>query len=345
MRRLLVITGIIVAILGTILGVAWTTGESRIVRELRPALTQSHGVSARDLSELRDPLRFGVRLDSVMVNLADLVIELPMLDIWLQMLRPNEVHASLPERLTIQTAAGPLEAWLDAPEVNMRFALLDDLAIRRGRIAAQQITLQGRQLASGLDLTGRLVHPGPDAPPSALSTYEIRGGIAAFDIAVLPGVILPPGMQQGQVSVSGEILLWLDGHLVPMTEGHPPRLLGLDIETLHLSLGDMQVELAGQIVADSLGRAEGQIMLYTRDTEQILQIIANLGMIPKNSVLIGTGFLEQVSKTHAPAPSDHSPSFRTRRDGELRLPLIFTDGAMKLGPLRIGNAPVLSAQP
>ena len=296
----------------------------------------------QDLAELRDPPRFGIRLAALRLDLSGRAVDLSMLEIWVPPWRPDEIRIGLPVRLTLDSPAGSLVAELEEPVLKLRLAPLRDLEITRAHVAARRITLEGHPLLEGLELTGRHVRPGTDAPAGAGASYALRGGIAALDPAALPALVLPAELEQGPLAIRGDLQVWLNQPLSPAMQG-PPQMLGLYSDGLHLSLDGLQAELAGRIGADSQGRAEGQVMVYTSDAREILGTAAELGLIPEDAVLLGMSVLRQISDTPPPATAMRMPPFRAPRGDELRLPLTFAEGRMMLGPMRIGEAPILPA--
>ncbi|WP_199260501.1 DUF2125 domain-containing protein [Paracoccus binzhouensis] len=331
MRRLLAL----LVLLALILGGLWLGGESLMAQQLRRIAAEQPMVDLGAVRELRDPRRIGVQAAALQLRTDAGTLALPQAELWLAPLRPTELRLDLPPRATLDPGAGPLQLGLADASARLRLQPLNGLAMASAGVAAGPLTVEGRDLARSLHADARLAALGADAPPSATAAYDLQLAVDELEPALFATLPLP-----GRLSLSAKGQVWLDALPRPATlsPGLAPLPVGLRLDDAELQLGALRTRVLGQVQADAQGRAQGQVALYTRDAEPLLQAAAAAGLIPPKLVTLAGTMLKTISAQ--PLPEDAGFRFPPPAAGELRLPLTFADGKMSLGPLTLGPAPV-----
>ena len=112
-------------------------------------------------------------------------------------------------------------------------------------------------------------------------------------------------------------------------EGDNPRLDGVEVRTLALEWGELDLSGSGDLVADVDGLAEGRLDLRARNWRMMLDVAEQsgaLGPTIASAVRAGLGLLAGFGG-----------------DAEtLSVPLDFADGRTRLGPIPLGPAPRLA---
>ena len=113
---------------------------------------------------------------------------------------------------------------------------------------------------------------------------------------------------------------------VTLNGGVPAQLVALDVGSFELRWGDVALEVAdGRLSVDGNGFLAGSLPVRVRDYERLVEMLAALGLLPaRQSALALTGL-----------------SFLAGGGDDLTVPLSFSDGDVRLGPLRLGDAPRL----
>ncbi len=106
------------------------------------------------------------------------------------------------------------------------------------------------------------------------------------------------------------------------------QVQGVEVRTLDLSWGKLELEGSGQLAADPQGQAEGQIELRIKGWQAIPDAAIGLGLIQPGMRGGLMGALEGL------AQAGDDPA-------ELVLPLVMKAGRMALGPIPLGPAPYL----
>lgn len=360
MRRLLVI----LILCALVLGGLWAGGQSLLARELRQALegglpAAGMTFTAEGVTPLRDPRRFGAGLHDLRVDAPQAVLSLPETRIYVQLTRPNEIQLDLPASATVETAGQVLPLGLEAPQVMARLAPLGGMTVSRARIAAQGVTLDGRDLSGPLSLNARMVSLGADSPDRAQMAYDMDIDLAGLEPAALP-LVPTDSLPLGPLALRGQARVWLDGTTAPqdLAAGQIPALAGLRSADLQLAMGDLRATVIADLASDAQGRAEGQVMIYSDDGGRLLDQAVRAGYLSEGQRRLVQGMLTLIAANRAEraetgtgtatetagagSGADSENLFRPAAPGELRLPLRFAEGRMLLGTIDLGPAPFIA---
>ncbi|MBL8562009.1 MAG: DUF2125 domain-containing protein [Gemmobacter sp.] len=108
----------------------------------------------------------------------------------------------------------------------------------------------------------------------------------------------------------------------------PAELTLITLREAHLVWGPLKLTVAGELVPDPQGRAEGTLDLRVEGWQQGLAAAEAAGVVPERFRVVLRSMLENLA-----AQSDEP--------GVLKLPLVMAQGQMRLGPLPLGPAPRL----
>ncbi|MFD1883140.1 DUF2125 domain-containing protein [Paracoccus pacificus] len=362
MRKLLIV---LVAI-AVVLGLAWAGTEWLMANRLRNLAETDPGFEVQQVRMLRDPARIGVQMTAP--RLGDTEAEgwaASSAMLWLSPKALNQLSFSPSDDQTLTLAGRQVPVQMQAAAGSVRFSPTLSMAISNLTAGTGPVSVDGAPLMQAMRLDAELVPGGYDAPKGAGATYRSRLTLTGLDPVVLTGQPLPV---PGNLTFEGQADVWLDHAPARdlFSEGlRPPRLIGLDLEQSQLSLGDLSARVMGRVTGDDTGRPSGVVMIYTKDADRLVQAAADAGLIRQNMVplamtavrTLAASGSEPVEKPPAdpdanPALADiptglqqpkrdTTPTFPAAAEGELRLPLHFQDGQIRLGPLPLGPAPVL----
>ncbi len=115
---------------------------------------------------------------------------------------------------------------------------------------------------------------------------------------------------------------------LPAVEGATPELTQLNIANLSVTWGDLELAVNGVLDVDRLGRAEGEVNVVARNWPDMLNLAVTAGFISEDWSNTLTRGLSVVAET-------------TGETNTLDLPLTFSGGLARFGPIPIGRAPML----
>lgn len=330
MRRLLAP----LIVLALILGGLWLGGESLMTQQLRRIAAGQPAAELGAVQELREPGRIGVRALALGMQTDLGRVELPQAELWLSPLRPTELRLALPPGATLDPGSGPVALGLGDAAARLRVQPLNGLAMASAGIEAGPLTVEGAALAARLHANAVQRDLDADAPEAAAAAYDLELDLDDLEPGLFATLPLP-----GRLSLAATGRVWLDALPRPATldPDRAPLPVGLRLDDAELRLGAVQARILGRIEADAQGRAQGRLVLYTRDAEALLQAAATAGLIPTRVVTLAGTMLKNISDL--PLPEDAGQDFPPPAEGELRLPLSFAEGRTSLGPMVLGPAP------
>ncbi len=327
-----------------VFGGLWLGGETLLARELRKLSDKDPKVEIGAVSELRELRRIGVHLGDIDIQTSAGLLSLPATELWLSPLHLTEGRLTLPTDAVLNTPAGPRTLGLGSADASLRLRPLSGLTLGSLALNSGAIAIEGTELTKGLRLSAELARLGHGAPLGAMAAYDIDIAVDEFDPTLLaPQITLP-----GAVQFTAQGRVWLDGAPGPRTlePETRPALVGFQIDAAELRLAGVSTRISGRLQADALGQAEGELSLSTRDIKPLLQAAAGAGLIPEPAVTLA----ETVWKKLATRREDATESENAGQDAgadagndagpELRLPLTFAEGKIRLGPLPLGPAPL-----
>ncbi|MBB1490102.1 DUF2125 domain-containing protein [Paracoccus sp. MC1854] len=335
--RTLVILMLLVG--GTVAG-AWLGGETWLAHEAQRRITADGRVGAATVAPLREIGRIGLGLTDVEVTTPAGPALLPEVELWAAPTSPTQFHAALPPRMTLPVMGRGIAVTAEDALLTLRVSPGSEMAISRAGATSGPVTIEGRPLLAALDAQAQLVAMGAAAPRDARAAYDLAGGLRDLTgTGLLP---LPPALADRAISLDGAARVFLTAPLRQGADAPVPRLVGLTSDGVTLTLGDQSLRLAGNIYAGDNGRAEGAAFIYVTDARPWLQLAADLGAIPAVTVALANTALDQVAQTEVALPPG-TPAPPDPARGEKRIPLIFRDGKVFLGPLPLGDAPPFPA--
>lgn len=338
MRTLL----ILMLLLGGTVAGAWLGGETWLARKAQAMIAQDPRVAAATVAPLREIDRIGLGLTGVEIATPGGEALLPAVELWAAPSSPTQFHAALPPRMTLPVMGRPLAVTAADAVLSLRVSPGSDMAISRVAAASGPVAIEGHPLLAALDAQARLVAMGAAAPRAARAAYEIGGTLR--DLTGLGLLPRPPALADRAISIQGAARVYLTAPFRQAADAPQPQLVGVSSNGVTLTLGDQSLRLAGTLRAGEDGRAEGAAFVYTADARAWLQLAADLGAIPAITVALADTALQQAAEAPVELPAG-VPAPAEPAKGELRVPLIFRDGRMFLGPLPLGEAPLFPAVP
>lgn len=324
---------ILLVLVAGALAAAWLGGETWRARKAARSIADDPRIEAASVAPLRELNRIGLRLSDIELQLPQGAALLPSVEVWGAPASPTTFRAALPATMALPLLGRSRTIGTEAAVLTVRVSPGAGMAL--GRMAAETgpVTLDGAPLLAALDAEARLMPLGAAAPPAARAAYAIT---AQWQDATPAGLIALPAVLAGRgLSGNGRAQVFLTG---PLRQGAQPRLVGAASEGFTLTLGEQSLRIAGRVVAGGDGRAEGALFLYTADARSWMALAGELGMIPPAAVALAGTTLEQAAAAELVLPETVTPP-APPADGELRIPLIFRDGRVFLGPLPLGEAP------
>lgn len=319
----------------------WAVGETLASRRVAELIAGDPALQASSVQPLREPPAFGLRIEEPGFSDPAGGLSLPWAVLRMSPTAPTTAHLDLPDEGQVTIAGQPHALGLVDPHALIRLAPLKRLAPDHIDIMADQVTLDGAPVVEGLDLELRMTRLGPDAPLAARSAYDAHLGLGAVQTAVLSRMGLNLQGIPEPASLSGNILLWLDG--TPSVRGQAtPAVVGWQTEGLTVGAGALSLRVVGRITRDEDGLAEGQVAIYTSDAGQIIDQAAGMGLIPPSARMLLNAGLGQLAKAQIDAELP-GPDYPEPQDGQMRLPVQMIDGQIRLGGIPIGPAPPFGA--
>ena len=279
------------------------------------------------------PSRFDTRIEGLRLAnpRAGWAWETPFLDILMMSWEPNAAIVALPPGQVLSLPGARARLDPEVMRASVRFVPGVALQVDRLSIEADALRLTGEQGwdAGAARLAAHLRARSEEAgPPNAYAAY-----------AEAVGVQLPPGLRAivDPAGVLAEVAdrLVVDAQLAltgPLdrraVEDAPPGIEQLSLRQAELRWGQLALRLAGSLSADAAGLAEGDLDLRAENWRQMLEAMVQGGLIGRDVA----GALEFVL------------GFLARERGGvsvIEVPVSFGGGAMRIGPVVVGDAPRL----
>lgn len=326
---------------GTVAGV-WLGGETWLARQAQEMIAGDPRINAASVTPLREIDRIGLNLTDVEIATPAGQAVLPLLELWAVPTLPTRFHAALPPAMTLPLFGRGLAVTAEDAVLSLRVSPGSGMAISQMTAGSGPVTVEGRPLLSALDAQAKLVAMGALAPRTARAAYDISGDLRDLTgTGLLP---LPPALGGQAISVQGGVRVFLTAPFRQSEDAAPPQLVGLTSDGVTLALGEQSLRLAGTVSAGPDGRAQGAAFIYTADPRALTDLLGELGLIPQLMAPLAGTAMEQVAQTEIELPPG-IPAPPAPAQGESRIPLVFRDGRMFLGPIAIGDAPMFPAAP
>ncbi|MFY0662242.1 MAG: DUF2125 domain-containing protein [Shimia sp.] len=273
---------------------------------------------------------FPSRLDSTFENLtlADpqtgVAWDAPFFNLHALTYRPNHVISVWPNS---QSIAIPGEK-LSVTTGDMRASLVldpgTDLTLNRANVAIESL---GVTSTANWQLAASAVNLAMHRDAADTSTYRLA--FKADDLTPPAGYALPDGIDlpRSFSSFRADLTASFDRPWDRSAiEQSRPQPTALDLTLAEVIWGDLQLHAAGKVSIDTSGYPTGEVTIRAVNWRDILNVARQSGHLPANvldTVEQALGFIAQLSGNA----------------NELDIPLTFSNGATKLGPLPIGPAP------
>lgn len=277
------------------------------------------------------PNRFDTSFTKVALADPDtgLAWEAPFFQILALSYRPNHVIAVWPDQ---QLFATPLEKY-QVESRDMRASIVTGADIR---LPLERTTLTAKKLVIGpvssdQATTIQALRLAAERKATRNSTYRLgfsaEGLSPALDwrVRLDPAGKLPEQFDALQTDITVEFDKPWDRSAIEVARPQPRRI---DIRLAEARWGRLELQAAGEVSVDRDGFPEGEIVIKARNWRDILNMAVASGTLPE-------GFAETL---------EDALSLISQMAGNpqtLDIPLRFSGGKVRLGPVPLGTAPVL----
>lgn len=256
--------------------------------------------------------------------------EAPFFQVLALSYRPNHVIAIWPHDQRIAT---PYEKFA-LGSADMRASLVleldTDLTLARTTLTAEELVIApvgGRETTgiTALTLAAERV-PADDAPSYRLGLSA--DGFAPslpWRVSVDPAGSLPDTLDALQADLTVTFDRPWDRHAIEDARPQPRRIR---LRLAEARWGQLHLQAAGEVAVDAAGLPEGSLTVKARNWREILQLAVNSGALPEGLA----GSLEDGLSLVAQMAGNPKT---------LDIPLDFKRGRVFLGPVPLGDAPVL----
>jgi hypothetical protein len=231
--------------------------------------------------------------------------------------RPNKVIATLPPHQSVQLGSQTLAITSDSLRANINVAANTALSF-------DSMTAEGQSLAIQSDYGWSLQS---DSALLALRTLAPRANTyeAYLNLSgVTPRPVLsmyPDGLAQLVADATLTLDRPLDRQAFLPTR---PLITSATLNSIEATWGDVRLTGSGSVTVDTAGLPTGRIDLKAQGWMTVVDLLAELGVIAPGSVMTVKAVVGLMAV-----------------DGAVSLPLTFADGAIALGQVPLGPAPVL----
>lgn len=324
-RRLI----ILVIALGVIWCGYWVVG-SRVVRSavetwfadapVRNMQAEQTGIAVRGF-----PNRFDVTVDNI--RLADAqgryAWEAPFVQLFALSYKPWHVIAAFANDQVVTLPVGRFDLKSDRMMGSMVVTPDSGLELERLRVEGQGVRLinaEGRAVSiAGLNIASDRQPEGPQVHRIGVELTDI-----AFPAEALgetgPAGVIPKVRLDATATFSGPITL--------QTQEVQPVLTALSLHDARMDWAEAGISVAGDLVPDSMGRAQGQLTLRIENWRKGLAALEQTGAVDTKT----RESIEQGLKLLAGLGGGSDT---------IELPMTMVDGQMRVGFLTIGPAPYL----
>ncbi|WP_394153510.1 DUF2125 domain-containing protein [Loktanella salsilacus] len=286
---------------------------------LDAATTQGWAIETESLKTGGFPSRFDVTARNLSVTSPDggLTWQTPWVQTAALSYRPNKVIATFAPQHTLKIGHQSLAVTSDSLRANVDVAANTVLSFDSMTAEGQHLTLTS-DTGWSVQTARTLVALRKLAPQA--NTYETY--INLTDAAIQPALQIYP---TGSAQVVMDATLTLDRPIDRMAfMPARPLITNAMLNSIEATWGDIRLTGSGSVTVDTAGRPTGRIDLKAQGWLTAVDLLANLGVIAPGSVQTIKTFVGMLAT-----------------DGTVTLPLTFANGAMALGPVPLGPAPIL----
>ncbi|KMW56086.1 High-affinity K+ transport system, ATPase chain B [Candidatus Rhodobacter oscarellae] len=333
MRQLRVLTSVLAALLAA-WGGYWVLGARGMDRSVTAWLDARHEagwVAEYDAVRTRGfPNRFDTTISAL--ELADPATGLAWTGEFLQLFRLSyqrkHVIAVLPPQSVISTPRQKITVTGADTRASLVFADASNWTLERSAVAVTGLALASdagwsTEIAE-LRLATRPSERAPGAVDIGLDAKALRpAGALLADLAARG--IVPGDLERLSLDASVRFDAPWDLRAI---EARRPAITAIDLHKAEMLWGALELWLAGEVTVDSAGRMTGSMTVKAKNWREMLALAEAAGWVPEQ--LVG--------------PLESGLSLLTGLSGgrdTLDAPLTFAEGAVWLGPIRLGQAPRL----
>ncbi|MEL7280904.1 MAG: DUF2125 domain-containing protein [Pseudomonadota bacterium] len=277
------------------------------------------------------PNRFDTSFENLVLADPDtgLAWEAPLFQILALSYKPNHVIAAFPREQLIAT---PQDKYRIVAE-DMRASAVTGADIR---LPLERATLTASKLSITPESTGKAT----DAQSLRLAVERLSTGQPTYRLGLAADGLSPALDWRVQIDPAGRLPDTFDALSADITvtfdkswdlsaiEVARPQPRRIDIKLAEARWGRLELLVAGEVDVDSAGLPEGEIVVKARNWRDILQMAVSSGTLNQSFADTLEGGLSLISQM-AGNPET------------LDIPLNFSGGRVRIGPVPLGPAPVL----
>lgn len=319
---------LVIALAGLYAGY-WAIGAEALRSKITAALQEARASGQAEFGELTlmgFPSRFDLTLDAPALTSADGRAEwrAPFLQVFALSYRPNHVIVVWPARQELRLGEARIAIESRDMRASIVFGAATSLPLDRSSLVAEGLTIGGAE--------------GTEIGEARMATRQVGANAASHELGVsLTAIRFPQAVRRRASGATAlpEVADWLqlrlradldrplDRHA--MTEGkvRPRELI---IEEVSFAWGPVRLDGAGRLEIGADGLAEGRIDLTAQNWRPILALLVAGGAVKPEIAPTIEDALSRLALAGGNAE-------------RLEIPLIFSAGRMRLGPLPLGPAP------
>ena len=255
----------------------------------------------------------------------------PFFQILMLSYQPNHVIAVWPNSHKISTPEGTVAITSEKMRGSVKFVPNTDLTFDGTQIEMQKVGLKGPLWEINLEnanLATRRVEAG-DAPDFA---HQIGFNANKLNLSEVlkqsldPADLLPAAIDKAHLDITVAFDAPWDRFSI---DGPKPQPTAISVKDVNVIWGKLKFSANGQLRVDGRGNPEGDINLKAENWQDLVNLAASSGLISQDIAATITSGLRLMA-----ALSGDSKT--------LSVPLNMSGGVMRLGPIRIGQAPNLT---
>ncbi|MEM9428541.1 MAG: DUF2125 domain-containing protein [Pseudomonadota bacterium] len=308
-----------------------TVQKSAIETWLDDQTGRSPRVRAGQVTTTGYPNRFDIILTELAVEEpAAWQWQTPELRIYALSYQPNRIIATLPPAQTLSLGTEEVRIATSRLAASVHFGPTLSLPLRESIFETADLALTSADWEATLARAQFSVRESPQeaAPPNA------------YDVAIDVDDLRLPRQLLAEIDPGGrlpETLSAIEARLTPVfdspwdrfaAEGAPPELTSVEIERATLAWGQIRIEASGDLDVDRLGRADGRLRVSATNWREMLSLAEDAALIEPDQTRAISRALDLLARTSG------SPD-------TLNIPLAFSGGRTRIGPIPIGPAPQL----
>ena len=328
---------VLVLALGILYSGYWVVGSIALQKTAETwfAGQTGQGIEARNSGLVVQgfPNRFDLTVNGL--HLADPATgyawDAPFAQVFSMTWKPWHLIAALPNSQTIATPGEVIT--LGSTSLMGSVVMVPEAALGLDTVVVEGVDLVARSTL-GWEVTAAKVLLATRRDAALVNGHEINLTVTGLtpDPAVMAAMVttadLPSQIEQAQL----DIVAGFSAPIDRFAQATDPQLTALTLRQGVLRWGDVSLTLAGGVVADANGFAEGRIDMTLVNWRRVIAPAVAMGLIkPEVAPTVETMMAVMAGQSGDPAV--------------LELPLVMKAGWMSLGPLPLGPAPLLQNAP